>query len=154
MIYIYDTVIEPYKTAMKRYGSVYKLENRTKMGAQMFYTFTAPDQEKILVVPHFAEQYRQAEKFYQTITSCKKLETCIGHIKRGLSKQISMEEIPNEESDNGIMTVITVDYYDIRIQFEYMNNHLVLSQEFEITDNNIFGNGIVVTMNMNMEDAQ
>ncbi|NCB52306.1 MAG: hypothetical protein EOM54_10545 [Clostridia bacterium] len=152
MIYIYDTVIEPYQTALKRYGTTYKLENRTRMGDQVFYTFTAPGQEKILVIPHFAELYKQVERFYKRC-SCKKLEVCISHIKKELNKQIILEEFPNENSETGIMTVISVDYFDIRVQFEYMNHHLAFSPEFEIMNNNIFGNGVVVIMNMDMEDA-
>lgn len=153
MIYIYDRVIEPYETSMKRYGVLYRLENRTRMGNQVFYTFTASGQEKILVIPHFAEQYKEVERFYQKISGYKKLETCIAHIKKELNKRIVLEEIPNEASETGMMTVITVDYLDIQVQFEYMNHNLVFSPEFEIIDNNIFGNGIVVIMNMDMEDA-
>jgi len=153
MIYIYDTVIEPYQTAMKRYGIAYKLENRTRMGDQLFYTFTATGQEKMLVIPHFAEQYRQVERFYKKVCGLKKLEICISHIKKELNKRVVVEEIPNENSETGIMTVISVDYIDIRVQFEHMNHHLAFSPEFEIMNNNIFGNGIVVIMNMDMEDA-
>ena len=153
MIYIYDTVIEPYETQLKRYGAMYRLENRTRMGNQVFYTFTAPGLEKLLIVPRFAEQYRQVEKFYHKIAVSKKLETCLAHIRKELNKRIIVEEFPNEDSETGVMKMISVDYKDIRVQFDVMNHRLRLSQEFEITDNNLFGNGVVVIMNMNMEEA-
>jgi hypothetical protein len=153
MIYIYDIVIEPYVTTIKRYGTVYKLENRTRMKNQVFYTFASPGEEKLLVVPYFAEQYRVVEKFYQKIKTCKKLETCLNHIKKELNNRTVVEEFQNGDSETGTMSVITVDYSDIQVQFEFMNHKLTLSPDFEIKSNNIFGKGIVVTMNLDMEEA-
>ncbi len=152
MIYIYDRTIEPYETTIRRYGATYTLEKVTRMGEQKFFSFVSSGREKILVVPRFAEQYFQAEKIFDKFKNCKKLETCINHIKRGFNRYVVVEEFPNEDSETGIMIMITVDYMDIRLQFQFMNNELSLYPEFEILNNNIFGNGVVVTMNLNMED--
>ncbi len=152
MVYIYDRVIGQYETKLKRYGATYTLENRTRMGDQLFYTFHAPDREKLLFIPRFAEQYREVEKISQRYSYSKKLETCCGHIRKEINKHIDMEQQPCEDSDNGTMWVITAVYKDIKVEFQYMNNHMTLSPEFEIISNNIFGNGIVVLMNVNMED--
>ncbi len=151
MIYIYDTVIAPFETKIKRYGAVYTLENRTRMGDQQFYTFGASGREPLLIVPRFAEQYREVEKFAQRYSYCKKLETCKAHIHQEISRYLKVEKMPNNDSDTGIMWVITAEYKDIKVEFDYMNNRLTLSPEFEIINNNIFGNGIVVLMNVNME---
>lgn len=152
MVYIYDRVIEPYETKIKRYGATYTLENRTRMGDQYFYTFGADGRESLLVVPRFAQQYREVEKFCQRYSYSKRLETCCGHIRKEINKHIELDELPNEDSDNGIMTTIAAHYKDIKVEFQFMNRRMTLSPEFEIISNNLFGNGIVVLMNLNMEE--
>lgn len=151
MIYVYDTVLQPYESTLKRYGVSYRLEKVSRMGEQRFFTFTAPGHEKILVVPRFAEQYRHIEKLYQRFASCRRLETCLRHIKQEISRQVVKEEVPNDQSANGVMIVMTTVYADIQIQFEFMNNTLRLNPEFEILENNLFGNNVIVIMNLNME---
>ena len=59
--------------------------------------------------------------------------------------------MPNDQSADGVMIVVTTAYLDIQIQFEFMNNTLRLSPEFEILENNLFGNNIIVIMNLDME---
>ncbi len=152
MIYIYDTVIQKFETKIKRYGSYYTLENRTRMGDQYFYTFECPDREPLLIVPRFAEQYREVERFCQRYTYCKKFETCKAHVQKNINKYVTVDQMPNEDSSTGVMKVISTTYKDIKVDFYYMNNRLTLSQEFEIISNNLFGNGIVVLMNINMEE--
>ncbi len=151
MVYIYDRVVEPYETKIKRYGATYTLENRTRMGEQHFYTFSAEGRESLLVVPRFAEQYREVEKFCLRHSYSKRLETCCGHIRREINKHLDIDTMPNNESATGIMTVIGAHYKDIKVEFNFMNNRMTLSPEFEIISNNLFGNGIVVLMNLNME---
>ncbi len=152
MVYIYDRVIEPYETRIRRYGATYTLENRTRMGDQCFYTFVCPSRESLLVVPRFAEQYREVEKFCQRYSYSKKLETCCGHVRREINKRIELDEVPNDESDTGIMHTISAYYKDIKVEFWYMNHRMTLNPEFEIISSNLFGNGIVVLMNLNMEE--
>lgn len=152
MINIYDRIIEPYETTIKRYGIEYTLEKRTRMGQQMYYTFTAPGEDKLLIIPHFAEQYKQAEKLYKKFANCKKLETCINHIKRELDKRPIVEEIININSQTGYSTQIIADYMDIRLTFEFYDDRLYMAEEFEIINNNIFGNGIIVTMNLETDE--
>ena len=153
MIYIYDTVIEPFQEEIQRYGALYTLKNRTKMGEQMFYTFGCSGRENLLIVPRFAEQYRQVERIYTRFNPSKKVETSINHIRKEICRRPVVEEFPNEDSDTGVMTVITANYNAIKVQFEYMHSRLTLSSEFEIMNNNLFGNGVVVIMNMDMEGA-
>lgn len=112
MIYIYDRVIQPFETEIKRYGAHYTLENRTRMGDQTFYSFKAPGREKLMVVPRFAEQYREVERICHKFTYTKKLETCCNSIRREVNKHISCEEFPSEESTTGVMTAITTEYKD------------------------------------------
>ncbi len=152
MVYIYDRIVEPFETKIRRYGANYTLENRTRMGDQIFYTFSAPDRESLLIVPRFAEQYREVEKFCQRYTFCKKFETCKSHIQREINKYVKVDKVPTKESSTGFMHIINVIYKDIKVEFDYMNNRMTLNPEFEIISNNLFGNGIVVLMNLNMED--
>ncbi len=150
MIYIYDTVIEPFTTKIKRYGAYYTLDNRSRMGDQLFYTFKNAGREPLLIVPRFAEQYREVEAFVRKYSFCPKEETCYRHIRRDINKYIDVDDMPNEDSSTGIMKVIRAVYKDIRVEFEYMNNRMTLSSEFEIISNNLFGNGIVVLMNVDV----
>jgi hypothetical protein len=152
MINVYDRIVEPYETSIKRYGIEYTLEKRTRMGNQLFYTFTAPGEEKLLIIPYFAEQYKQAEKIYRKISRFRKLDTCINHLKRELNRRVIAEEIINSDSKTGYSTLLTVDYMDIRLTFEFIDEKLIMAEEFEIISNNIFGNGIIVSMNINTED--
>ncbi len=151
MIHIYDTVIDQFTTKIKRYGSYYTLDGRTKMGDQTFYTFKNPSREPLLVVPRFAEQYKEMEAFCKRNAYCPKLSSCVNRITKEINKHIDLDDMPNENSSTGIMQTIRVIYKDIKVQFEYMNSRLELSPEFEIISGNIFGNGIVVLMNINME---
>jgi hypothetical protein len=41
---------------------------------------------------------------------------------------------------------------DIRLTFEFIDEKLIMAEEFEIISNNIFGNGIIVSMNIKTED--
>ncbi len=152
MVYVYDTIIQPTVSETKRYGIVYTLENITKMGSQYFYTFTAPSEEKLLVVPYFAEQYREVEELYKKYDK-KNLDACVARIKKEINKLAVVEETVNANSSTGFSTLITVDHKDIRVQFEYIDGRLTLVPEFEIIKNNIFGNGVIVTMNLDMEEA-
>ncbi len=151
MIHIYDTVMDEFKTKIKRYGSYYTLDGRTKMGDQTFYTFKNPAREPLLIVPRFAEQYKEMEAFCLRNSYCPRFSTCLSRIKRDINKNIEVDDMPNNNSSTGVMKVIRVVYKDIKVQLEYMNNRLELSPEFEIIRNNLFGNGIVVLMNVNME---
>ncbi len=152
MIYIYDTVIEPFTTKIKRYGAQYTLETRTRMGEQTYYTFKNEGREPLLIVPHFAAQYKEVEKFVTRFSYCPRFETAKAHVQREINKYIEVDDMPNDESTTGIMKVMFVVYKDIKVEFNYMNNRLSLSPEFEIVSNNLFGNGIVVLMNINMEE--
>ncbi len=153
MIYVYDTVLAPYETSLKRYGANYKLEKVSRMGEQRFYNFACAGREKILVVPHFAIQYREVEKIYQGFKDSKKYETYLSHIKKKINRYPVIETMPDEDSVTGERIVITVDYKDIQVQFFFMGDALLYSNEFEIIDNNLFGNGGVVSMNINMEET-
>ena len=154
MIYVYDMVMNEKRiTSFKRYGARYKLEKKFVMGDRTFYSFIAPGMEKILVVPGFAEMYRELEVKLSKYTGGTDFDSYKKWIQKNINHYVTVEDFPTEESSNGIMRVVSVDYKDIRATFEYLNDSMRIGQEFEIRDNNIFGNGIVVLMNMNMEEA-
>ncbi len=146
-------VVGEFDTVLERYGTRYTLENKTRMGDQIFYTFHAMGHESVLIIPRFAEQYHEVEKFCKKYFYCTRLEICKAHIKRDINKFVHVEEMPNKESSTGIMYVISAVYKDIKVNFNYMNNRMTLSDEFEIVSNNIFGNGIFVSMR-NEEDEK
>lgn len=152
MIYIYDTVIARGQTELRRYGANYKLTHRHKMDKDYFYTFTTPGRETILVVPRFAMHYNELAEKTQRLGHGKSLEAYIKAIKKNISESFTLDEFVNNDSVTGTSTIIYVDCGDIQITYEYYNNELHLSDEFEIIRENLFGNGIVVLMNVNMEE--
>ncbi len=152
MQHVYDRVIQPFEKKIEVNGAIYTLENKTKMGENTYYTFVCSGRETLLIVPQFAEQYMEVEKFAMRYCFCKKLETCRIHIKREISKFIKVHKLTNSASATGEMYVLSAVYKDIKVNFNYMNNHLTLSPEFEIINNNLFGNGI--TVNMKPEDKK
>ncbi len=152
MLHIYDKVIGEFDTKLERYGATYTLVNKTKMGEDLYYTFSCPGRENLLVVPKFAEQYREVEQFALRFAYCRKLETCRIHIKENINKNIKVEKMPSNESSTGLMYVITAIYKDIQVDFLYMNNRMTLNPEFEIIKNNIFGDNIRVAMDLEDEE--
>lgn len=148
MIYIYDAVIDKTATTFDRYGCTFKLEKRSRMGDREYYSFVYPGMQKLLVVPGFAQQYKEVEAKVSRFPKNKDFEDYLKCITRQIDKYATYEEFPTDESETGTMHVITADYKDIRIQADYMNKKLTLSDQFEIVKNNMFGNGITVLMNM------
>ena len=153
MIFVYDTVLTGKPEVFRRYGITYHLEKRFRMGNRTFYSYIAPGAEKILVIPGFAQQYREAEAKCRKYGTGKSLEDYQRLIRRDINRFIVTEEVPNDDSRTGVMHNIYAVYKDIQVTFEYMNDILGIAPEFEIVEDNIFGNGIVVAMNINMEDA-
>lgn len=152
MICVYDTAMTGRPDTFRRYGITYHLEKRFRMGNRVFYSFIAPGAEKILVVPEFAQQYREVEAKCLKYPVGKTLQDYQRLIRRDINRFIVNDIVPNDESSTGMMHTITAEYKDILVTFEFMNDTLSVAPEFEIRDNNIFGNGIVVAMNIDMED--
>ena len=152
MIYIYDTVVDKTVTTFKRYGCTFKLERRSRMGDREYYSFVYPGMQKLLVIPGFAQQYKEIEAKVSRFPKNKDFEDYLKCITRQIDKYATYEEFPTDESETGTMHVISANYKDISVQFEFMNKKLTLSEEFDIERNNIFGNGITVLMNVNMEE--
>ncbi len=151
MIYVYDMAFNGKRVlSFKRYGVRYKLEKKFMMGTREFYSFTCPGREKILVVPGFAEQYREVEAKLAKYSGDGSLESYKKWIRKNINTYFTEEDFPTEASSTGMMKVLGADYLDIRVTFEYLNDRMRLGEEFEIRDHNIFGNGIVVQMNVNM----
>ncbi len=147
MIYIYDTVIDPMdrNPVFERFGTKFKLEKRHKMGDRIYYSFTSPGMEKILVIPSFISQYREIEKLVTKQCRGKDYEGC----RKVLRKLVEIEDedqYPSELSENKIMNVVLCQYKDIGITFEYENKQIKIAKEFEIRQNNIFGNGQVISL--------
>jgi len=153
MIYVYDMVMNKERiTSFKRYGIKYHLERKFLMGNREFYSFIAPGAEKILVVPGFAEMYRDVEAMLNRYNGDSTYNAYIKWVKKNVNQRITEEDIPSSESTNGVIKTVVCDYKDIRVTFEYLNGKMRISQEFEIRDHNIFGNGIVVLMNIDMNE--
>lgn len=152
MICVYDTAMTGKPDTFRRYGVTYHLEKRFRMGDRTFYSFIAPGAEKILVIPGFAIQYRDAEKKCLKYPTGKTLQDYQRMIKKDFNHYIVTDVVPNDESETGMMHTITTEYKDIRVTFAYINDTLTIEPEFEILSNNLFGEGIVVAMNIDMEE--
>ncbi len=150
MIYIYDQTLEddPHITGFERYGVKFKLEKKFLMGKMEYYSFIHPGFEKILVIPGFARQYKELEKRVNKLAKNKDYGYYKNWVLKNLNKLIEEEEIPTDEAESGSMLTMGFDYKDLHVVVEYLNGGVRLSKEFEIRDNNIFGNGIVVNMDL------
>ena len=155
MIYVYDTPMTGRDTTrFKRYGVTYKFEQRFVMGSRTFYRYSAPGAEPLLVVPDFVVMYISAQKKLAKLPKNGNIDYDYAKswVKNIINPTFAEEEIPDDESDSGFTKQLICDYKDIKVTFEYRNRTLFLGKEFEIRDNNIFGNGIVVNMDVAVDE--
>jgi hypothetical protein len=75
MINVYDRIVEPYETSIKRYGIEYTLEKRTRWAISCSTPLPAPGEEKLLIIPYFAEHKNRPRKYIKKISRCRKLDT-------------------------------------------------------------------------------
>lgn len=142
MTYIYDTPLEINAVTFERYGVVYKLEQTFKMGNRKFASFKADGMDKILVVPQFVEQYNRLAARLLKLAKNKTFEECVRYVRQQIDPDPVLDEEPDE---NGVMVPnITCQFKDIKVKLYYRNGIMELDPEFEIVQNNIFGNGILV----------
>jgi len=149
---IYDTPTQENMDTFKRYGITFKLEKKLRMGDRYFYSYVASGMEKLVVVPGFVEQYYEVDAKVKKFYPGKPLDAYLRLIKKNICTEFTVDEMPTDESEDGKLYAITCEYKDITVVLEYLNNSLRVAGEFEIRQNNIFGNGIVVAMNLGMED--
>lgn len=147
MIYIYDIILKntDKNAVFERYGAKYKLEAKHKMGTYLYYTFTCPGMETLMVVPQFMQQYTELERVLAQLGKGKTYEK----YRTALRKVVEIEdedEYPSETSTTKVMKILSCSYKDIGIVFEFENNEIHLTKEFEIRQNNIFGNGQTVSL--------
>ena len=154
MIYVYDTILDERVDTLRRYGVTFTKEKRFRMGNAVVYTYGSVGGEKILAIPAFAEQYREAEAKFKRFGKNKNLDAYLKLIKTRIDAKAFVEEIRDMESETGMATLITARYKDIEIQFQFMNNELTYHDEFTICANNPFGLGDVVWMNQDTEDDE
>jgi len=147
MQYIYDSALKGVERTQSftRFGTTFKLEARHKMGDSTYYTFSNPGSEKLMVIPKFMQEYLEIVKKISNLGSGKTYE----QYRRYLRNMIELEEedeFESDTSDDGIMKVLSGMYKDIGITIHYENKNLKVTKDFEIRQNNIFGNGITVSL--------
>ncbi len=144
MIYLYDRIVGPTEISFKRFGVEYKLEKTFRMGQQYYYSFQAPNREKILVIPLFYEQYLEVLDKSKKIARYKRFETCLRKIEEQISEEITVDMFESDEGQ-GEMPVVVVLYKDIKVTYEFRTSGLILLPEFTIVKNNIFGNNLFIS---------
>jgi hypothetical protein len=154
MIYVYDTILDEKTDELRRYGVTFTREKRFRMGKALVYTFGSAGGEKLLAIPIFAEQYREAETKYKRFGKGKTFEEYLKMIRNRIDSRSFVEEISDAESETGTAMLVTARYKDIQIMFQYMNGQLFYHDEFTIFDNNPFGAGDIVWMNQNTEEDE
>ena len=154
MIYVYDTLLDESTDTLRRYGVTFKREKRFRMGKALVYTFGSLGGEKILAIPTFAEQYREAETKFKRFGNKKSFEDYLKMIKSRIDSKAFVEEVTDRESETGKAMLVTARYKDIQIMFQYMNGELSYHDEFTICDNNPFGVGDIVWMNQETEEDE
>lgn len=151
MVYVYDTELDINTVSLKRFGVTYRLEKHFKMGSREMASFIAPGEEKLLIIPRFIQQYRQVEKKIQRISG-KNYRDFAAYVERYIDPEHHDDELPTDESSTGWEKTMVCRYKDIRITLEYLNDAGRISKEFEIVENNLFGNGIVVDLGNKEEE--
>ena len=146
MIYMYDKILRDDEVSFKAYGGTYSLEKKYRMGKKVYYSFISPGREKILLIPGFYEEYLEVEKKYEKLKNLRQLPNCIKRIRAEISRAVNVEMFESSENASGKMPVITVDYKDIKVTFEFRKSRLLLLPEFTIVKGNIFGNNILVIL--------
>lgn len=154
MIYVYDTLLDENVDTLRRYGVTFTREKRFRMGDVVVYTFGSAGGEKILAIPVFAEQYREAEAKFKRFGKNKPLETYMKLIRNRIDPRAFVETINDAESETGVAALITARYKDIQIMFQFMNGVLSYHDEFSICARNPFGVGDIVWMNQKTEDDE
>ena len=144
MTYIYDTPLEINAVTFERYGVVYKLEQTFKMGNRKFASFKADGMDKILVVPQFADQYYKLDSKLKNLAKNKSFEDCVKYVQQRLDPDPIIDEEPDEVDENVMIPTISCQFKDIKVKIYYRNGTMQLGSEFEIVQNNLFGNGILV----------
>ena len=147
MIYIYDEALQGIERdpSFVRFGTRYKLLARHKMGEQVYFTFSAPGCEKLLVVPGFRKEYDEFEKKLKKLGDGKTFESYRKHLRTMMDLEEENEE-ESETSDTGVRQTMTGQYRDIGLTVCYENKTVFLTKDFEIRQNNVFGNGISVSV--------
>jgi len=146
MTYIYDTPLEINAVTFERYGITYKLEQTFKMGSRKFASFKADGMDKILLVPQFAEQYYKLDAKLKKLAKNKTYEDCVKYVEQRIDPMPIEDEEPDEKDDTVMLKYITCQFKDIKVKIYYKNGVMELAPEFEIVQNNLFGNGILVDL--------
>lgn len=154
MLYVYDTILDEGTDVLRRYGVTFTKEKRFRMGNALVYTFGSAAGEKILAIPRFAEQYREAEAKFKRFGKGKSFEMYLKMIRSRIDSRAFVEEIDDAESETGKAMLVTAQYKDIQIMFQYMNGQLFYHDEFTIFANNPFGAGDIVWMNQETEEDE
>jgi len=144
MTYIYDTPLEINTVSIERYGVTYKLEQTFKMGNRKFASFVAEGSDKILLIPQFANQYYKLDAKLKKLAKNKTFEDCVRYVQQHIDPDPVLDEEPDDEDENVMNKFITCQFQDIKVKIYYKNGVMTLSSEFEIVQNNLFGNGILV----------
>jgi len=152
MTYIYDTVIDINAVSLERYGVTFKLEQTFKMGSRKFASFTAPGMDKLLIVPQFAEQYQKICSRLIHLKKDKTFDDYVKYIQQRITEEVTVDSEPDLNDESVIVYNCTFQYKDIKVKLLYSNGKMWMSPEFEVVQNNLFGNGFVVNTKPEDED--
>lgn len=144
MTYVYDLLLDINAVSFERYGVTYKLEQTFKMGNRKMSSFKADGMDKVLVVPQFIEQYCKLDSKLKNLTKKKTFEDCVKYIQQRIDPEPVLDAEPDPEDENVMIQNIVCQFKDIRVKIYYKKETMELDSEFEIVQNNLFGNGILV----------
>ena len=147
MIYIYDARLDGIQNnpSFVRFGTRYKLLARHKMGEQLYFTFSAPGCEKLLVVPGFRKQYDEFGKKLLKFGQGKTYDAYRKFLRTAMDVE-EESETESEKEEGVVVKTLTGQYRDIGLTVCIEGREAYLAKEFEIRQNNVFGNGIMVSV--------
>lgn len=152
MTYIYDTALDINAVTLERYGVTYKLEQTFKMGSRKFASFTAPGMDKILVIPQFAEQFQKICNKLIHLKKDKTFDDYVKYIQQRITDEVTVDDEQDANDENVTIYSCVFQYQDIKVKLLYSKGRMWMSPEFEVVQNNLFGNGFVVNTKPEEDD--
>lgn len=146
MRYIYNRIVTEEDTEIIHYDSEYTLSGKNHMGNIDYYTYFREGTEPILVIPTFAQQFKEVITMYRKIKDVHTHKAVCIRLKAMFGKK------PDAEGflDGGVEKyTYTVKYKDIEVYMTLEDKQFLLMPYFRILSKKVIDN----RRNINVGDS-
>jgi len=151
MRYIYDQIITDDDLTFEFWETIYYRSGKNHMENVVYYSFQHEGAEPLIIVPSFAEQFLEAAQKFKKLEKVTSRKAALIRIKT--LYDCKPEELEFENGDSTEYKY-TVQYKDIEIYMDMINEKLTLEPKFRIITRNILGYKVTVSVADNPELAQ